>query len=355
MGNSLGPFLANIFMCYLEEKFILTAVNNKPWFYRRYVDDTFCMFHSIEEATAFLDFINDLHPSIKFDMEVELEGKLSFLDTIVSRVHGASADGDGCPEIANKFKATDKGLYYHYGSFIPEKYKTNMVFGKIYRMYQIASSMSIFHLDVTELTERLVKNGFPRDFVLRCVDRVLSKFHIGRGAKDRELGPEKKVISVFLPYLGLMSLVVKRELSSVIKKFYPGVELKVSFRRGFKIKDMFVRKDRFPLSCRSGVVYYTQCDKCGPSAAYIGKTINTVYERFHQSGTGHLHPNNVDSALLKHMSESEDASCKFVFEDVKILDGSKYDEQLCFIESILLKYEKQSLNTQERSVKLNIV
>ena len=51
---------------------------------------------------------------------------------------------------------------------------------------------------------------------------------------------------------------------------------------------MFSYKDKFPLFCRSMVVYYKQCKQCGPSAAYIGKTVNTVYERFFASGTGLL-------------------------------------------------------------------
>ena len=103
------------------------------------------------------------------------------------------------------------------------------------------------------------------------------------------------------------------------------------------------------------VVYYISCRNCGPSQAYIGKTVNTVYERFHASGTGHLHLNNTDSALLRHMSESEDPNCSFHFEDVKILETGRYDEEIRFIESILLKYDRQNLNTCERSIKLEIV
>ena len=105
------------------------------------------------------------------------------------------------------------------------------------------------------------------------------------------------------------------------------------------------------------VVYYTQRKQCGPSAAYIGKTVNTVYERerFFASGTGHLAPNNQNSALLDHLMSTGDPNCDFVFNDVKILDSGTYDEQIRFIESILLKYDKQNLNTCERSIELQLV
>ena len=48
------------------------------------------------------------------------------------------------------------------------------------------------------------------------------------------------------------------------------------------------------------ISYFTQCNQCGPSAAHIGKTVNTVYERFFASGTCHLAPNNKNSALPDH-------------------------------------------------------
>ena len=55
------------------------------------------------------------------------------------------------------------------------------------------------------------------------------------------------------------------------------------------------------------------------------------------------------------MVQSGDPDCGFKFNEVKILDSCQYDKQLCFIESVLLKYEKQTLNPCERGVKLNIV
>ena len=159
-----------------------------------------------------------------------------------------------------------------------------------------------------------------------------------------------------MPYLGNMSIVLKRSILHLIRNFYPTVELKVVFKRGYKIQSMFNFnfKDRFPLKCASGVVYYTQCKKCGPSAAYIGKTINTLYERFYGSN-GHLHSSNTKSALFGHMNLTGDPECEFVFDDIKILDQANFDNRLRYIESILLKYEKQSLNTQEYSIPLKLV
>ena len=103
------------------------------------------------------------------------------------------------------------------------------------------------------------------------------------------------------------------------------------------------------------VVYYLCCRKCGPSQAYIGKTINSVYERFYASGTEHLNPRNISSSLLNHINEFGDTDCSFHFEEIKILESVRYDQEIRFIESILLKYDKQNLNTCERSIQLEIV
>ena len=117
---------------------------------------------------------------------------------------------------------------------------------------------------------------------------------------------------------------------------------------------MFSYKDKFPLRCRSRVVYHIQCEACGPRAAYVGKTVNTLYERFYGSN-GHLHPSTKSSALLEHLSQDIDPKCEFNPENIKVLDTYSGDLQLRYAESIHLKHSKQTLNTQERSILLHIV
>ena len=35
-------------------------------YYRRYVDDTFCLFHSEQDATLTFNYINNQHPNIQW-------------------------------------------------------------------------------------------------------------------------------------------------------------------------------------------------------------------------------------------------------------------------------------------------
>ena len=86
MGSSLGPLLANIYMAHLEEEFFLkNALDYSPTFYRRYVDDTFCLFKEKDHIKRFMNFMNGIDAAIQFDMGLEHQDKLSFLDTSIKR------------------------------------------------------------------------------------------------------------------------------------------------------------------------------------------------------------------------------------------------------------------------------
>ena len=79
MGSPLGPTFANIFMCFLEERFLNECpVHFKPMFYRRYVDDTFLLFKHKDHAKLFLDCVNYFHLNVRFTMETENIDHLSF-------------------------------------------------------------------------------------------------------------------------------------------------------------------------------------------------------------------------------------------------------------------------------------
>ena len=295
----------------------------------------------------FFEFINKIDISTKFDIEIESGDKLGFLDTYVHR-----SPSMPFTEVSTKVKATDRGLFYAYDSFVPASYKVSLIKCIIYRVYTIASSYQIFHRDLTKLKKKFTSNGFPSSLFYKCTKSFLSKIY-DKPTPTISTVSKKSVIFV-MPFLGPMSYLFSRRLKSLIPKFYPCIDLKVVFKRGFCIGDLFRFKDKMPLESRSGVIYYTKCKKCGPSAAYLGKTKNTIYERFYGSN-GHLNTNTRNSALHQHTSETGDPECGFVFEDIKILGSCSHEFRLRYMESIILKIGvKQNLNKQVWSVPLSI-
>jgi len=83
MGSPLAPILANLFLGSHEETWLNNFDKADILLYRRYVDDTFCVFNDEQDATSFFEFINSQHPNIKFTFEKQNDGKLSSLDILV--------------------------------------------------------------------------------------------------------------------------------------------------------------------------------------------------------------------------------------------------------------------------------
>ena len=74
-GSPLALVLANLFMGH-HEKHWLGNYNLGIEFYHRYVDDTFALFNTRQDALSFFSYINIQHPNIKFTMEREENCKL---------------------------------------------------------------------------------------------------------------------------------------------------------------------------------------------------------------------------------------------------------------------------------------
>ena len=77
MGSPLGPVLANVFMANLETSALSGYPGVLPTVYRRYVDDTFLVFSAKDDVQPFFDFMNSVHPNIRFTKEEESNNKLT--------------------------------------------------------------------------------------------------------------------------------------------------------------------------------------------------------------------------------------------------------------------------------------
>ena len=89
-------------------------------FYRHYVDDTFCLFHSEYDAIKFFDHIYSRHPNIRFTMEKEAHHKLPFLDVLI--------DNNDLNSRQTRVyrKKTCTGLLTNYFSFTSYSYICNL-------------------------------------------------------------------------------------------------------------------------------------------------------------------------------------------------------------------------------------
>ena len=153
------------------------------------------------------------------------------------------------------------------GVFIPIEYKRGLVATLLHRAYMVNSSLSGLHEEVTRLKEILKKNGYPQNFLDRCIFRFFNKLH---ETKPTVTTVPKKEVRIILPFLGTTSLSVKNSLKKLYKEILPFCKLKVIFKTGNRMSSHFKFKDSLPESLRSGVVYHFKCAKCNLS--YVGST-----------------------------------------------------------------------------------
>ena len=80
MGSPFGPALANIYMCSFKNKWLKDCRHSlKPVFYRRYVDDIFVLFSTLDQAEKFKKYLSSKHLNINFSIEKENDSRLSYL------------------------------------------------------------------------------------------------------------------------------------------------------------------------------------------------------------------------------------------------------------------------------------
>ena len=170
MGSPLAPTLANIFLNHIEQSFFNQTTVPTPQFYRRYVDDTFLLFTNLHDAQLFFNYVNSLHPCIKFTMEVETSNVLSFLDINIRRLPSSF-------ETSIYRKTTFTGLGSHFYSSCPISFKANSVLTLVNRAYKLSSSYNMFNIEINFLKEFFCNNGFTSNFFWKIVKKFLDNIH----------------------------------------------------------------------------------------------------------------------------------------------------------------------------------
>ena len=142
MGSPLGPTLANVFMCHFENIWLENCpAHFKPIVYRRFVDDTFLLFRTKDHVEKFKNYLNKQHKNIKFTLEIEENGSLSFLDITITRENNKFVTSVYC-------KPTFSGIFTNFESFIPEMHKRGLIETLLHRSFRLCSSYENFRREI---------------------------------------------------------------------------------------------------------------------------------------------------------------------------------------------------------------
>ena len=131
MGSSLGPTLANAFLCFHEQIWLNECPDEfKPAYYRRYVDDIFVLFRSPDHLEKFKNYLISKYRNIRFTCEKEQNNSMPFLDVLITRTSNGF-------KTSVYHKPTFSEVYSNFNSFISEEYKVGLIFTLLFGRFQL--------------------------------------------------------------------------------------------------------------------------------------------------------------------------------------------------------------------------
>ena len=251
-------------------------------------------------------------------MELERDGSLPFLDTLLTR----REDGTINTSVYRKPTHTDR--YLQYTSHHPGYVKRGVVSCLFHRARTVAAGEEVSR-EEEHLCEVLRSNGYPE--------------HVFRSAAlQRERRQEETTkYTICLPYVSGVS----EDLRRVCRRF----DIRSVFTTVSTLRKHLTRvKDRDPLLRKSGVVYNIPCSSC--SMQYIGETRRALETRLkeHQAATrrGELER----SALAEHAWTEHHLPA---WDEVAVLEEARNDKMLRIKEALCIALaEQQQLLNRDR-------
>jgi len=290
--------MADVCMNYvIDQALAVTPPECRPDLLCRYVDDLLLLFPNQDSLNRFFTNINSIHKNIVFTNELETNNYLHFLDVLI----GKTSTGF----IASTYrKPTHTGLYSKWSSFVPLHRKRNLVNSLLRREYDIASSYQLVHTELMNIKRMLSRNGYPNNFLDRCIKQFLKRKYGVTQQRDApaEPCPSLKYISLQLTHLGSVSNNTRQELSSFIRhKAVVNVKLRC-FQSTRKLQSWFSIMDRQALLNLFNVVYKLTCS-CG--ASYIGQTQRNLINGIEE------HRTSLSSSVCRHLQANPDHRVDF--------------------------------------------
>lgn len=346
MGLPLGPSFANIFLCFHEENWLATCPRDfRPLLYKRYVDDCFLVFKHIAHVEKFLSFLNNQHPNIRFTKELENNGSIPFLDIMVRRAENSI-------ETSVYRKPTFTGLGLSFFSFIPFSIKKSVVLSAIHRAYRISSTYKLFNIELGFIKKFFKDNGFPRSLVESVIYKFVNNLFVRKPAYPQVKKLEKFVV---LPFFGEQSIQLRKEIDSLLRKFYPYLNPKIVLQNKFTVGSLFKFKDKIPKVCRSAVIYEFCCPSC--EGSYIGSTYVRLFSRVCQhQGKSHRTGMRLSCPVASSIRDHSLAcDTPYTIDNFKIIDQKHSNFNLRVLESLYIFKKKPSINDRSSAYKLGIV
>ena len=284
-----------------------------------------------ESATDFLQVLNNMHPSLSFTMEIEHDGFIPFLGTVLTRCGGTLTT-----EVYRK--PTDTGLLLHFQSHVDGRYKKGLVNTMVNRAYRLSSTKEGFAKECNKLRTIFSKLRYPKTLV----DSSINRFSQEPDKEIHTVPSADPSVYIVLPFKDQRSADrVRKDIYSLGAKI--DVNVKPVFTSRKLSQTLSVKENKPPVVNTQCVVYLFQCDLC--DANYVGYTARHLHQRIRE----HRH-----SAIGKHLQTQHGNNRTKTDHLFKVLKkcNSKFD---CLVyEMLYIKDIKPSLNTQSDSIRAKL-
>ena len=139
-------------------------------------------------------------------------------------------------------KKTFTGSYLHWNSLTTTQYKTGLIKCLLDRSWKICSNLDLFHKEIQNLKLILLKNEYP----ITILNKEIKRFLRDKFEPRLNYRVKGKPVFLVLPYGGEKTDELKRRLNSLINKFYPHIELNLTFKTPKTIGNFFNFKNKTP-------------------------------------------------------------------------------------------------------------
>ena len=166
MGTKCAVIYANLFMSHFEETYIYDLIRNKCNFYKRFIDDIFIIWNGThDELKAFVEQLNKLHPTIKFDAKYTTDS-IEFLDARICK------STDGKLQTTLYTKPTVRQSYLHSKSYHPSSCKRSIAYSQALRIKRICSDDTEFKNHTDKPTEKLTQRGYEQKTIQQQIKKA---------------------------------------------------------------------------------------------------------------------------------------------------------------------------------------
>ena len=330
MDSPVSVTVANMVMENVEQR-ALSSFDYKPIFWKRYVDDTFTALPA-SIVDRFHKHLNSIEPSIQFTVEIEENGRLPFLDVLITR----NDDGTLCSSIYRKKTHTDQ--YLQYSSHHPSSHKQSVARTLFTRASTHSSSLVQRAEEETHIIEALHNNDYPNTFIMDCHKKVQQKRPTPSLLSNSTISDTPPPIRVTIPYV--------QGQSEAIRWILRSLDIQVIFRPLTTLRRMISRpKDPLPVFSQTGVVYNISCQDC--SSSYVGQTGRSLQQCIKEHQRAVQQQNTSTNALAEHAWHK---GHKINWDNPTILAHHPYLMQRCILESWHIHRHKGTINREQAPI-----